>query len=107
MIVGITENNKKVFCGKRIFDMRSTNGIDLDFIKPWLEDNDIVPDVIGFVQAAIDDGWKHKTIINNLIYGLSIPAAQIKIIESMLDRLRSGPDRNSLDIEEENINNDQ
>jgi hypothetical protein len=58
---GITSDNKKVIGG--IFTMFQVNGIPLEIMFEFLQNNNSVPDWIDFYKGAKKHGMNHNKII--------------------------------------------
>ena len=58
--VGLTEGDKIVVSGA--FDLFATKGLPLPVAFQLMQDNDMVPSPIHFIDKARENGWNDKTI---------------------------------------------
>lgn len=69
VITGKTQDGRQVVGG--VFKLFDTFGIPLDMVLMNLEDHGLVVDWPDFIEAALIQGWKMKTVVSRL--GEAIP----------------------------------
>jgi alanyl-tRNA synthetase len=70
-IVGLTQDNKTVVNGSKIFKIMESVGLPLDIILYELKNNDLIVDWIDFYETALKSNWTIKTLFDRLEPALS------------------------------------
>lgn len=71
IIIGYTEDNRPVFCGKKVFQARDTHGLPLDVvIDELINKKKMAIDWVGYVEESIKSDWTWKKTISDLEYAL-------------------------------------
>lgn len=83
-----TIDNKDIFPGDKLFDLRSTHGISLEImIDEIINKQNMAISWIDFIDAARNNKWKEKTIYDNILYGLRDGFVDKNLSNNILDKV--------------------